>query len=81
MALSGTRSLLMSLAPLLVGGGFSLRGLTYLPGFALGILVSMGGMGLLISEGFSRLGTRAGDVAYRVVTAFSAAPAGRSGPY
>jgi nickel/cobalt exporter len=38
MAVSGVRSLLLALPPLLVGGSLSTSGWTYLPGFALGIL-------------------------------------------
>ena len=55
MAVSGVRALVLALPPLVVGGGFSLRGLTYLPGFALGILTSMGAMGLVLTAGLSQL--------------------------
>ena len=56
MALSGVRALLLALPPLLVGGGLSLSAWTYLPGFALGILLGMGAVGLVLAEGFHRLG-------------------------
>lgn len=58
MAVSGVRSLLLALPPLLVGGSMSTSGWTYLPGFALGILVGMGVVGLLFAEGISRLNAR-----------------------
>jgi hypothetical protein len=58
MAVSGVRSLLLALPPLLVGGSMSLAAWTYLPGFALGILVGMGAVGLLFAEGLSRLNAR-----------------------
>jgi hypothetical protein len=57
MAISGVRSLLLALPPLLMGGSMSLAAWTYLPGFALGILVGMGAVGLLFAEGLSRLST------------------------
>jgi hypothetical protein len=66
LALSGGRALLMALAPLLVGGGLGTSGWVYLPGFALGILVSMGAVGLLLSLSVARLGERALRRAYRV---------------
>lgn len=62
MALSGVRALLLALPPLLVGGSMSLAAWTYLPGFALGILLGMGAVGLLFAEGISRMG--AGLVAW-----------------
>ncbi len=55
MAVSGVRSLLLALPPLLVGGSMSTSAWTYLPGFALGILVGMGAVGLLFAEGLARL--------------------------
>ncbi|WP_225410312.1 hypothetical protein [Stigmatella hybrida] len=58
MAVSGVRSLLLALPPLLMGGSMSLAAWTYLPGFALGILIGMGAVGLLFAEGISRLGAR-----------------------
>lgn len=58
MALSGVRALLLALPPLLVGGSLDLAGAAYLPGFALGILLGMGAMGLVLAEGFSRLSAR-----------------------
>jgi hypothetical protein len=56
MAISGLRSLLLALTPLLVGGSFNLEAWTYLPGFALGILLGMGAVGLVLAEGLNRLG-------------------------
>lgn len=58
MAISGTRSLLLALPPLVVGGAFSLQAWAYLPGFALGVLVSMSAFGLVAAEGLSRGGER-----------------------
>jgi nickel/cobalt transporter (NicO) family protein len=58
MAFSGARSLLLALPPLLVGGGMHLAAWAYLPGFALGILLGMGTVGLLIAYGLERLGER-----------------------
>lgn len=58
MAVSGVRSLLIALPPLLVGGSMSLSAWTYLPGFALGILIGMGAVGLLFAEGLSRANAR-----------------------
>jgi nickel/cobalt transporter (NicO) family protein len=58
MAVSGVRSLLIALPPLLVGGSMSLAAWTYLPGFALGILIGMGAVGLLFAEGLSRASAR-----------------------
>lgn len=58
MAISGVRSLLLALPPLLMGGSMSLAAWTYLPGFALGILVGMGAVGLVFAEGISRLNAR-----------------------
>ncbi|XXF77324.1 hypothetical protein P2318_30375 [Myxococcaceae bacterium GXIMD 01537] len=58
MAVSGVRSLLLALPPLLVGGSMSTSGWTYLPGFALGILLGMGAVGLLFAEGLSHLNQR-----------------------
>ncbi|MBX5481387.1 MAG: hypothetical protein IRZ16_06010 [Myxococcaceae bacterium] len=58
MAVSGARALLLALPPLVVGGAFQLEAWTYLPGFALGILVSMGAVGLLVGAGAVRLGDR-----------------------
>jgi hypothetical protein len=54
MAISGVRSLLAALPPLLAGGRFSLDAWTYLPGFALGVLVGMSAVGLLFAETISR---------------------------
>ncbi len=73
MAVSGVRSLLLALPPLLVGGSLATSGWTYLPGFALGILLGMGAVGLLFAEGLSRLGTRLAEQVQRVVALGSAA--------
>lgn len=58
MAVSGARSLFLALPPLVLGGTFRLHAWAYLPGFSLGILLSMGAFGLLVSAGSSRLGER-----------------------
>jgi hypothetical protein len=73
LAVSGVRALLIALAPLLVAGDFKLRGLAYLPGFALGILLSMGTLGLLLSLGLTRLGEAALRRTYRLAAAGSGA--------
>ncbi|WNG40427.1 hypothetical protein F0U61_47150 [Archangium violaceum] len=73
MAVSGVRSLLLALPPLLVGGSLQTSGWTYLPGFALGILVGMGAVGLLFAEGLSRLGSGLAERLQRVVAVGSAA--------
>ncbi|MFP2930100.1 hypothetical protein ACLESO_33865 [Pyxidicoccus sp. 3LG] len=58
MAISGVRSLILAVPALVVGGSMSLAAWTYLPGFALGILLGMGAVGLLFAEGISRLNER-----------------------
>jgi hypothetical protein len=73
MAVSGVRSLLLALPPLLVGGSMSTAGWTYLPGFALGILVGMGAVGLLFAEGISRMSARLSAWLQRVVAVGSGA--------
>ncbi len=73
MAVSGVRSLLLALPPLLVGGSLQSSGWTYLPGFALGILVGMGAVGLLFAEGLARMGSGLAERLQRVVAAGSAA--------
>ncbi len=73
MAVSGVRSLLLALPPLLVGGSMSTAGWTYLPGFALGILVGMGAVGLLFAEGISRMNARLSAWLQRVVALGSGA--------
>jgi hypothetical protein len=73
MAVSGVRSLLLALPPLLVGGSLQSSGWTYLPGFALGILLGMGAVGLLFAEGLARMGSGLADRLQRVVAAGSAA--------
>lgn len=60
MAVSGVRALLLALPPLLVGGGFNLAAWAYLPSFAVGILIGMGAVGLLLSEGLGLLTDRLG---------------------
>nr|AYM53650.1 hypothetical protein [Archangium violaceum] len=72
MAVSGVRSLLLALPPLLVGGSMQSSGWTYLPGFALGILVGMGAVGLLFAEGLSRMGTSVAERLQRLVAGASA---------
>lgn len=69
MAMSGVRSLLLALPPLLVGGAFRDAAWAYLPGFSLGILLSMGAFGLLVAEGLFRFGERL----HRVIALSSAA--------
>nr|QKW93634.1 hypothetical protein [Cystobacter sp.] len=73
MAVSGVRSLLLALPPLLVGGSLQSSGWTYLPGFALGILVGMGAVGLVFAEGLSRMGSALAERLQRVVAVGSAA--------
>jgi nickel/cobalt exporter len=73
MAISGVRSLLLALPPLLVGGSMSLAAWTYLPGFALGILVGMGAVGLLFAESLSRMSARLAGWVYRAVALSSGA--------
>nr|AYM53724.1 hypothetical protein [Archangium gephyra] len=72
MAVSGVRSLLLALPPLLVGGSMQSSGWTYLPGFALGILVGMGAVGLVFAEGLSRMGTNVAERLQRFVAGASA---------
>jgi hypothetical protein len=72
MAVSGVRSLLLALPPLLVGGRFALDAWVYLPAFALGILVGMGVVGMLLAEGMNRLSARLGLWVERLVYAGSA---------
>ncbi len=73
MALSGVRSLLLALPPLLVGGSMSLAAWTYLPGFALGILLGMGVVGLIFAEGLSRMSEKLVTWAHRAVALSSGA--------
>ena len=72
MAVSGVRSLLLALPPLLVGGSMQSSGWTYLPGFAFGILVGMGAVGLLFAEGLARMGTTLAERLQRFVAGASA---------
>jgi len=67
MAISGVRSLLLALPPLLMGGSMSLAAWSYLPGFALGILLGMGAVGLLFAEGLSRLSSGLATWVHRAV--------------
>ena len=73
MALSGVRSLLLALPPLLVGGSMSLAAWTYLPGFALGILLGMGVVGLIFAEGLARMSERLALWMHRAVALSSGA--------
>jgi hypothetical protein len=73
MALSGVRALLLALPPLLVGGSLRVSGWMYLPGFALGILLGMGAVGMLFAEGLSRVGGGLAGRLQRFVAAASAA--------
>lgn len=71
MAISGARPLLLALPPLVVGGAFSISAWLYLPGFALGVLVSMGTVGLVVSEGMGRLEAHVAERLQQVVAAGS----------
>nr|WP_153865513.1 MULTISPECIES: hypothetical protein [Myxococcaceae] len=71
MAVSGVRALLLALPPLLVGGSMNHAGWSYLPGFALGILLGMGAVGLLFAEGLSRVGHRLAPWVHRGVALVS----------
>lgn len=73
MAVSGVRSLLVSLPALIIGGAFSLEAWTFLPGFALGILIGMGAVGFLFAEGFARMSGRISEWFHRGVAVSSAA--------
>ncbi len=73
MAVSGVRSLLLALPPLLMGGSMSLAAWTYLPGFALGILLGMGAVGLIFAEGLSRMSSRLAGWVHRAVALSSGA--------
>ncbi|MFP2960378.1 hypothetical protein ACLEPN_21790 [Myxococcus sp. 1LA] len=73
MAVSGVRSLLLALPPLLVGGSMSVAAWMYLPGFALGILVGMGVVGLIFAEGIARLNAQITLWVQRAVAVGSAA--------
>jgi hypothetical protein len=73
MAVSGVRSLLLALPPLLVGGSMRTSGWTYLPGFAFGILLGMGAVGLLFAEGMSRLGASLATWVHRAIAVGSGA--------
>jgi nickel/cobalt transporter (NicO) family protein len=73
MAISGVRSLLLALPPLLMGGSMSLAAWSYLPGFALGILLGMGAVGLIFAEGMSRLSTGLATWVHRAVALGSGA--------
>ncbi len=73
MAISGVRSLLLALPPLLMGGSMSLAAWSYLPGFAVGILVGMGAVGLIFAEGLSRLGSGLATWVHRAVALGSGA--------
>ncbi|MGQ0505971.1 MAG: hypothetical protein ACT4TC_11715 [Myxococcaceae bacterium] len=54
MALSGVRSLALAVPALMVGGQFSSSAWTFVPGFALGVLLSMGAVGLVFSACLSK---------------------------
>lgn len=72
MAVSGVRSLLLSVPALVVGGTFSLSAWLYLPGFAIGILLGMGSVGLVYAEGVARLSEKFAERLHRVVALGSA---------
>ncbi|MBI3185358.1 MAG: hypothetical protein HYZ28_24735 [Myxococcales bacterium] len=76
LALSGLRSLMLALPPLMVGGSLSLSGWAYLPGFALGVLGGMGAVGLLWAEASARLGEKAAGSVERAAALFTAALGG-----
>lgn len=65
LAVSGARSLLLAVPPLLIGGGLEWAAWSYLPGFALGIMAGMCAVGLLVAEGFERVGQRTGELLHR----------------
>ncbi len=71
MAVSGARSLLIALPPLLAGGRFSFAAWSYLPGFAFGVLAGMCAVGLLFAEGIARTGETLGRWVDRGVAIFS----------
>lgn len=73
MAISGARGLLLALPPLVIGGSLHAAAWTYLPGFALGVMISMGGFGWLWSAGTARLNEQASAWAHRGVAVASAA--------
>jgi nickel/cobalt transporter (NicO) family protein len=73
MAFSGVRALLLALPPLLVGGSMRTAGWTFLPGFAFGILLGMGAVGLVFAEGLARLDSALAERIQRVVAVGSAA--------
>lgn len=73
MAVSGVRSLLLALPPLLVGGSLRSSGWTYLPGFGLGILMGMGAVGLVFAEGFARMNAQLAERLQRAVALGSGA--------
>lgn len=72
MAVSGARGLLLAFPPLVIGGSLHVAAWTYLPGFTLGVMASMGGFGWLWSSGVSRLGAQANLWAHRSVSLASA---------
>jgi len=72
MAISGTRGLLLALPPLVIGGSLHVAAWTYLPGFAVGVMLSMSGFGWLWATGLSRLGAQASLWAHRGVALASA---------
>jgi nickel/cobalt transporter (NicO) family protein len=73
MAVSGLRSLMLSLPPLLVGGALRAEALAYLPAFALGILCSMGALGLALSALSARASAAALQVGRRATALGTAA--------
>jgi hypothetical protein len=72
MAVSGVRSLLLALPPVLAGGSFHLKALSYIPGFGLGVFLGMGVIGLLFAEASTRLSDTLAVLVRRGVAVFSA---------
>lgn len=68
LAVSGVRSLLLAVPPLLVGQSASWTGLWYLPGFAVGILLGMGALGFVWAATMERLHERLFSWVHKGVT-------------
>lgn len=72
MAVSGARSLLLALPPLVLGGTFQLHAWAYLPGFSVGIVLSMGVFGLAVAWGNAKLRGAFATAVQRTVAVASA---------
>lgn len=73
LAISGVRSLLFALPPLMVGGSRGLAALGYLPGFALGLFAGMGVLGLVLQAFTGLAGERGSHWFHRAAAVGSAA--------